>query len=269
MILRIRLVAWHVFKESVRDRVLYTIVGFALLLAGASVLIGQITAGQDLKIIKDLGLAAIEGAGLLIAGFTGIGLISREISGRTIHSLLAKPLQRWEFIVGKYLGLLLTVLVTVALMTAAFYVMLAFMAWTAPEGVRRSWEARAADPELLLALALILGELALVTAIALCFSTFSSSALLSLAFTCGLWATGLESEQLRHFSDLTDSTMAPVVSAIGWILPAFSVFDVKTDVVHGHLIPATLVLWRLLYALVYSMATVGLSVVLFSRREFR
>ena len=102
---RIGLVAWHVFKESVRDRVLYGIGAFALLLVAASVLIGQITAGQDVKIIKDLGLATIEMAGVLMTIFIGVGLVSREIDRRSIFGLLAKPLPRWEFIVGKYLGL--------------------------------------------------------------------------------------------------------------------------------------------------------------------
>ena len=266
---RIRLVAWHVFKESVRDRVLYSIVAFALLLVAASLLIGQITAGQDLKIIKDLGLATIEVAGLLISAFIGIGLVAREIDRRSIYSLLAKPLPRWEFIVGKYLGLVLTVFVNVGLMTAAFYVMLAVIGWVSPENVRRSWDAPAADPALLLAIALILGELALVTAIALFFSIFSSSALISLVFTLGLWVAGIESQDLRHFGDLVESPAVPLVSAIGWIVPAFSVFDIKTDIVHGHVIPIALVAWRLLYALVYSAVAVGAGVMVFSRREFR
>jgi len=266
---RVSLVAWHVFKESVRDRVLYSIVVFALVLVAASLLIGQMTAGQDVKIVKDLGLATIEVAGLLISAFIGIGLVAREIDSRSIYGLLAKPLARWEFVVGKYLGLLLTVLVNVALMTAAFYVMLACMAWLSPENVRQSWEAPAADPALLTAIALILGELALVTAVAVFFSTFSSSPLISLVLTFGLWIAGLESQELRHFGDMVDSPLNPLVSAIGWILPAFWVFDVKTEIVHGHVVPAALVSWRLAYALIYSIVAVGAGVMIFSRREFR
>jgi ABC-type transport system involved in multi-copper enzyme maturation permease subunit len=269
MLSRIRLVAWHVFKESVRDRILYTIVAFALVLVAASLIVAQITAGQDMKIIKDLGLATIEIAGLMIAALTGIGLVSREIDRRSIYGVLSKPLPRWEFISGKYLGLVLTVFVNIGLMTAAFYVILAFMAWLSPENVRRSWEAPATDPALLLAIALILGELTLLTAIALFFSTFSSSAFISLTFTLGLWVAGLESQELRHFGDLVESPVVPLVAAIGWILPAFSVFDVKADIVHGHGIPLALVGWRLLYAFVYSLVALGAGVMIFSRREFR
>src|SRR5215831_282230 len=96
---RIAIVATHVFKENVRDRVLYAIGGFALLLVASSVLLGQITAGQDVKILKDLGLATIELAGILMTVFIGVGLVAREIECRSIYSLLAKPLPRWEFIV--------------------------------------------------------------------------------------------------------------------------------------------------------------------------
>ena len=266
---RLRLVAWHVFKESVRDRVLYSIVAFAVILVAASWVIGQITAGQDVKIIKDLGLATIEVAGIVMSVFIGVGLVSHEIERRSIYSVLAKPLPRWEFIVGKYLGLMLTVVVNVALMTAAFYVLLAWMGWAAPEYARRSWESPAADPKLLLAVALIVGELALLTAVALFFSTFSSSALISIVFTLGLWVAGIESQDLRHFGDLVDSPMTALVTAVGWMIPAFSVFDVKSAIVHGHSVPIGVVAWRLLYALVYSAVTVGASVAIFSRREFK
>lgn len=269
MIGRIRLVAWHVFKESVRDRVLYSIVAFAILLGGASLLIGQISAGQDVKIIKDLGLSTIEIAGLIMAVFVGIGLVSREIERRSIYSLLAKPLPRWEFIAGKYVGLVSTILVNISLMTAAFYLMLAWMNWSSPANVRMSWDAPAVDPALLLAIALICGEVALLTAIALFFSTFSSSALLSLVFTLGVWIAGVESQDLRHFGDIVESPLAPVVSAIGWMVPAFSSFDLKAEIVHGHVVPAALVAWRLLYALVYSAAAVGAGSAIFSRREFK
>ena len=266
---RVGLVALHVFKESVRDRVLYAIAAFAVLLVSASLLIGQITAGQDVKIIKDLGLATIEFAGLAMALFTGVGLVSREIERRSIFNLLSKPLPRWEFIVGKYAGLVLTIVVNVSFMTAALFVVLAWMGWAAPDNVRRSWDAPAADPHLLLAVVLIVAELALVTAIALFFSTFSSSALLSLIFTLGLWVVGLASQDLRHFGDLVESPAVPIVAAIGWILPAFSAFDIKTAVVHGHAVTVGLVAWRLLYAGVYAAASVAAAVLVFSRREFR
>ena len=186
---RVGLVAWHVFKESVRDRVLYGIGAFALLLVAGSVLIGQITAGQDIKIIKDLGLATIEIAGALMTIFIGVGLVSREIDRRSIFALLAKPLPRWEFIAGKYPGLVLTIAVNLWTMALALYLMLAWQNWTSPENVRLSWSAPAMDPRLLIVMVMITAEMALLTAVALFFSTFSSSALLSIIFTVGVFVS--------------------------------------------------------------------------------
>ena len=109
-------IAINAFRESVRDKVLYNLVLFAVLMMGASYLIGQLTAGQDVKIIKDLGLAATTIFGLFIAVFIGIGLVSKEVERRSIYSLLSKPIHRYHLIVGKYLGLSLTLLVNVTIM---------------------------------------------------------------------------------------------------------------------------------------------------------
>ena len=127
-------IAVNVFRESVRDKVLYNLVFFAILLMGASYLIGQLTAGQDVKIIKDLGLAAMSIFGVFIAVFIGIGLVSKEVEKRSIYSLLAKPIERYHLVVGKYLGLLLTLVVNLSVMMVALYVVLAFMVWMSPPG---------------------------------------------------------------------------------------------------------------------------------------
>ena len=128
----IGVIALNVFRESVRDKVLYNLVLFAIVLMGASYLIGQLTAGQDVKIIKDLGLAATSIFGLFIAVFIGIGLVSKEVEKRSIYSLLAKPIERYHLVVGKYLGLVLTLAVNLAVMAVALYIVLAYMAWMAP-----------------------------------------------------------------------------------------------------------------------------------------
>ncbi|HUF47938.1 MAG TPA: ABC transporter permease subunit [Vicinamibacterales bacterium] len=268
---RIGLVAWHAFKEHVRDRVLYAIAGFAALLVIASILIGQITAGQDVKIIKDLGLAAIELSGILMSVFLGVSLVAREIERRSIYALLAKPLPRWEFIVGKYAGLVLTVVVNVVAMTLVFYLVLAWLGWTSPENVRLSWARPAVDARLLVAIVEILAELTLLTAVALFFSTFSSSTLLSVALTLGLFVAGLLSHDLRAFGSLVDApgAVSRVVVAVGWVVPAFSAFDHKGAIVSGLPVEAGRVWFNLLYAAAYSTAAVAAAVAVFSRREFK
>lgn len=268
---RIGLVAWHVFKESVRDRVLYAIGGFAVMLVVASIAIGQITAGEDVKIIKDLGLSVIELAGMLMSVFIGVGLVAREIERRSIFSLLAKPLPRWEFVVGKYAGLVLTISVNVAMMSVALYAMLAYYQWNATPLERAAWSAPPVDPRLMVAVLLIGAELALLTAVALFFSTFSSSTLLSILFTVGILVTGLYSDDLRHFGDIVEVTpaVARFVGAIGWGVPAFSAFDVKAAIVHGLPLPGGFVPATLAYAAVYILALLAGAVALFGRREFK
>ena len=182
-------IALQVFRESVRDRVLYNLVLFAVLLIAASYLIGQLTAGQDVKIIKDLGLGATQVFGLFIAVFIGIGLVSKEVERRSIYSLLAKPVRRHELILGKYAGLVITLAVNIAVMAVAMYAVLGYMAWVESEEFRQSWEAPATDPAMLLAIFLIFVQMTLVTAIALFFSTFSSP-ILSAALTFGLFVVG-------------------------------------------------------------------------------
>src|SRR5436190_4335129 len=142
-------IAVNTFRESVRDKVLYNLVLFAILLIGASYVIGQLTAGQDVKIIKDLGLAATSVFGLFIAVFIGIGLVSKEVERRSIYSLLAKPISRPQMIAGKYAGLALTLIVNVSIMAAALYAVLAYMAWCTPENIKKAWDAPALDPAML------------------------------------------------------------------------------------------------------------------------
>jgi Cu-processing system permease protein len=248
-------VAISVFRESVRDRVLYSLVLFAVLLIGVSYLIGQLTAGQDIKIIKDLGLAAISIFGLMIAVFIGIGLVWKEVERRSVYSLLSKPMRRYEFVLGKYAGLALTLIVNVAAMTIAYYAVLVYL-----EG---------SDPALLKAIALIVVELLLVTAVALFFSTFSSP-FLSALLTIGLWVIGNFNEDLRNFGAVVESRTAVwLARGLYYVLPNFGAFDVKMQVVHDLPVPWSYVGVTTAYGLAYVALLLTGSVVIFSRRDFR
>ena len=262
-------VALNAFRESVRDRVLYVLVLFAILLIGTSVLIGQLTAGQDIKIIKDLGLAAISLIGLLVAVFIGVGLVWKEVERRSIYSLLAKPVRRAEFIAGKFCGLAGTLLVVVAVMTAVYFVVLAVLGSTFPEAARAAWPAPAADPRLLTAVLLIFVELMLVTAIALFFSTFSSP-FLSMVLTFAVWVIGTLSADLRNADAFLDSGLAIVfLRGLYYVLPNFAAFDVKMQVVHGLGVPWAYVGTTALYGLAYTAFVLTGAVLIFQRREFR
>jgi ABC-type transport system involved in multi-copper enzyme maturation permease subunit len=262
-------IAINVFRESVRDKVLYNLVFFAILMIGASYLIGQLTAGQDVKIIKDLGLAATSIFGLFIAVFIGIGLVSKEVERRSVYSLLAKPIHRYQLLIGKYCGLVLTLAVNISVMAAALYVVLAYMSWGVSAEAARIWDAPALDPALLKAVALLLAELTIVTAIALFFSTFSTP-MLSAALTFGLYVVGHFTNDLRNFADLLDApAVARVSRGLSWALPNLAQFDVRADVVHG--LPVSFGYMGLagLYAAVYVAMLLTISVLIFSRRDFK
>lgn len=262
-------IAVNVFRESVRDRVLYNLVLFAVLLIGSSFLLGQLTAGQDVKIIKDLGLAATSIFGLFIAIFIGIGLVSKEVERRSIYSLLAKPISRAQFITGKYAGLVLTLLVNVAIMALALYLVLGYLTWREAEAVRASWDAPGTDPALLKAFVLIFIELMLITAIALFFSTFSTP-ILSAALTFGLYIAGHFNADLKNFEAVVDSRPAVwLARGLYHLLPDLSAFDVKTQVVHGLPVSYGYLASTAGYGALYIAALLFVATVIFTKRDFK
>ena len=267
-----RAISWiavNVFKESVRDRVPYNLALFAVLMIGSSFLIGQLTAGQDVKIIKDLGLAAIVVFGLFIAIFIGIGLVSKEVERRSIYSLLAKPIGRPQFVVGKYAGLVLTLAVNVGVMTVALYAVLGYLTYVQAPAVRAAWDAPGVDPRLLEAIGLIFVELMIVTAVALFFSTFSTP-LLAAALTFGLFIVGHFNTDLKNFDKIVDSPPAIwLARAVYHTVPDFSAFDIKTEVVHGLPVTAGYLSATAGYGFAYISALLVVSVLVFARRDFK
>jgi ABC-type transport system involved in multi-copper enzyme maturation permease subunit len=262
-------IALSVFRESVRDRVPYNLVLFAVLLIASSFFLGQLTAGQDVKIIKDLGLAATAVFGLFIAIFIGIGLVSKEVERRSIYALLSKPISRPQLILGKYAGLVVTLAVNVVVMTAALYAVLAYMTWTTPAELQTAWDAPGVDPLLLKALFLIFVELMLITALALFFSTFSTP-MLSAALTFGLYIVGHFNADLRNFERVVDTRVAAwLARGLYHVLPDLSAFDVKTQVVHGLPVPAGYLALTAGYGVLYITVLLLIATLIFSRRDFK
>ena len=265
----IALVAGAVFKESVRNRVPYAMVVFAVLLIAASYLIGQLTAGQDMKTIKDLGLAALSIFGLFIAVFIGIDLVSKEVEKKSVFGLLSKPISRWQFILGKYAGLVMTLAVNLGVMTIAYYAILYYMNVSTLPKAREAWPAPAMDPRLLLAISLIFAELMLVTALALFFSTFSSP-LLATMLTLGLWVAGHFNADLRNFETVVNSPVAVAVArGLYYVLPNLAPFDVKAEIVYGMPVSLRTVGFTFLYAVLYISLLLTAAVAIFRRRDFK
>ena len=267
----VKTIAVHAFLESVRDRVLYSLVLFAVLMISASYLIGQLTAGQDVKIMKDVGLSATAVFGLFIAVFVGVGLVSKEVERRSIYSVLSKPVRRHEVILGKDLGIVLTLAVNLTIMAVAFYAILGYMSATESEEFRRGWEASATDPAMLKAFVLIFVQLMLVTAIALFLSTFStfSSSILSATLTFALYVVGHFNADLRTIGDVIDAPVAATLAAgVSYVLPNMSAFDVSADVVHAQPVTAAYMMLTSGYALVYIVCLPLGAMFVFSRRDF-
>jgi ABC-type transport system involved in multi-copper enzyme maturation permease subunit len=251
-------VAWNTFREAVRDRVLYNLVFFALVMMAAAVLVGQISIGIEELVIVTLGLSAISVIGLLIAVFIGVSLVSKEMDKRTLYALLAKPVRRWEFLLGKFGGLVLTLAVNTAAMAAGLFVVLRYV-----KPLER------ADLAVLVAVYFILLKLALVVALALLFSCYTTP-LLAILFTAGLYVSGLFVEEMRTYRS---ERMTPVVRAVlrwlSYVLPNFENFDVMASAAHGRSIPGALILQNSVYAVLYCTILLAAASVIFSRRNLK
>lgn len=252
---RVVAVAANTFRETVRERVLYNLVFFAILMTLCGLLLGQLSIRQDEKIIKDIGLAAMELFGHLIAIFIGIGLVSKEIERKSLYPLLAKPLSRDELFLGKFAGLGFTLLVNVAAMAAGLFATLLVTY-------------RKADPALLKAVFAIYLSLLLVVAIALLFSTVTSTALAAVC-TVSLVLAGRFSDVVRNMKQVAPGVPDPLVDVLYFALPNFRNFDLKNAVTYGDYVAWSTVGWIMLYAMAYITALLGIGIALFRRKEFQ
>lgn len=249
-------IALNTFKEAVRDRILYAILIFAMVMLAGSTVLVSLSVGGEAKILKDLGLTCISVFGALIAVFLGIGLVSKEIEKRTVYTVLSKPIHRYQFILGKYLGLSLTLLVNVFVMTLGLI------------GLVYRWEGMPSQG-LLLAVLFIFLELLLITALALLFSTFSSPTL-SAVFTLCLFVAGHLSADLRRFATRFGGAVTKLAAeTLYFLLPNLSRLDFKDQAVHGRGIDGTTTAFSFLYAILYTATLVLGAMAIFQRRDFK
>ncbi len=253
---RIWVLAHNTCREAVRERLLYNLLIFAALMIASSILLAKIHIGYDERIYYDVGLAAIALFGALIAIFVGINLLYREISQKTIYSLLAKPVRRWEFVVGKYLGLVLLLGLEILIMSVFFLGVVAYKETAFPI-------------ELLYAIGLIFVELVLLTGIAIFFSSFTTPYLAAM-LTVGLWIIGHLLADVRAFGNLPDSGNLKVLTeTLYWTLPNLDRLDIKGAAAAGEPIAIGLVAQSALYGLLYSLGLVVGAIFFFQRRDFR
>ncbi|MBM3293550.1 MAG: hypothetical protein FJY82_03405 [Candidatus Aminicenantes bacterium] len=251
----IAVIARNTFKEAVRDRVLYLLLFFAALAIVLSRVLALLTVGDRAKVVKDVGLASISLFGALMAILIGTGLVYKEIDKRTIFTLISKPIRRSEFLLGKYFGLLLTLAVMTAAMSAIFLVLV--FAHTL------AWEFR-----LLIPILFIFLELGLLTAVAILFSSFSTPILSSL-YALSFFLIGHFSWSLETLIQKTPPGWGrTALRAVYAVLPDLENFNLKTEFVHGLTVPSSFYVYAPLYALVYTGFVLALAVLVFRRRDF-
>jgi len=253
--------AQNTLRESIRDKILYVILLFALLMISSSLLLSFLSLNQQDKIVFDLGLSAISIFGLIITVFVGTNLVSKEIDKKTIYLLISKPIRRSDFILGKYLGLCLTLLLIVLAMSAAFYAVLWYIMSLSGTDFF-SWL-----PNSAMALTLIYVEMMLLTAAAILFSTFSTP-IMSAMFTLGLYLIGHLSNDIVSFGKLTKQEgLIRITEFIFYILPDLERLNLKNVLVNE---PISLEVFgaSLSYGLLYIVGLLLLSMMIFEGREF-
>ena len=255
-ILRIWAIAANSFREVIRDRILYFIGFFALLMAFAWRLLPEIAVGTHQKIFLDLGLAAIGLLGVIVAVFVGTGLINKEIDKRTILVLIPKPLSRAEFILGKHLGLSGVLAVMLGVMLVIYLLMLL--------GMKVSFQ-----PLPLIVSVFYLGlELILIAAVAIAFGVFTSSIIATL-MTFGVYLMGHISKDLIQLGIISKNpNILAITKNIYLILPDLERLNFRNEAVYGLLPSADVLIANALYSLVYTGLLLGISILIFSRRQF-
>ena len=255
---RIIHIARNTFREAVRDRVLYNLIAFALLLSGAAIFVGQISIDIERLVVINLGLTAVSLFGVVIAIFIGIGLVSKEIEKRTLYTVLSRPVRRWEFIVGKFFGLAGTLVVNTFFMAIGVFAALLYVAhrFSAP------------DRSILLALYFIVLEFLIICALSLLFSSFSSP-LLSAIFAFSLFVIGSFADDLRGFAELTHGLTRWIAISAAYVVPNFSALNVISAVAHQNTVSAQLIVQNTLYALFYTAMALSGAVLIFERRNLK
>jgi ABC-type transport system involved in multi-copper enzyme maturation permease subunit len=250
------LVAGNTIRELIRNKLLYNLLIFAVLLIASSMFVAQLTIGQWDRIILDMGLAAIEVSGVLVAVLIGVGLVAGEIDRRTIFPTLAKPLTRGGFLLGRYAGLLSMLAVTVLIMFAVLAVVLKLAGY----GI----SATAAAAALLTFI-----ELALVAAAAMFFSSFTTP-LLASAFSLCLFLIGHLVSDLRLFRERSQNPLARALTGVAYrVLPNLELFNLKSQAANELPLPAGFVSAAALYGSAYAAAVLFLAVAIFRRRDLK
>lgn len=297
-------IALNTFREAVRNRILYLILFFSLLLIGSSGVLGELTTSDKEKIIKDLGFAAISWFGLAISVFLGVSLVYNELEKKTIYTIVSKPISRWQFLLGKFAGLMLTIYINVLIMTFFFLFILHYhgaenhddvgflsavagalykgiislFTWSGFESADAGWWGDfSATRNIMPVIYATCIELLIVTSFAILFSSFSTP-FLSMILTVGTWAAGRMNEDIVLFAENvlreaektgTDVPLSYHLANFGsWITPNLGVFH---RTVEQAIYQPTVTIWwqSWVYGMVYPAGILCLAMLIFNQRNFK
>lgn len=253
---KVMAICLNTFRESVRDKIFYSLLAFALLILGFSIVLGNLSLGDTYKIIQDFGLMAISLFGTLTAIFVGIGMVYKEMEKRTVYVILAKPIARWQFLMGKYLGLSLTIVVMEVCMTIALFAVCFLYKDMVPYRT-------------VYALVGIFFELQLILAAAVLFSTFTTPFLSGL-FTLAVFIIGHITVDLKVIADSMDASLLKhIMKGIYFVAPNLEKLNFKAAVVHNLDIPFMVFTSSILYSVLYTLMIIMASVLIFNHRDMR
>jgi len=257
-------IAKNTFREAIRDKVLYSLLIFTVIVIAASVLLGQLTIGQDQRVIKDMGLASMSLFGVLIATFVGTSLVYKEIRKKTIYTMISKPIHRYEFILGKYLGLLMIIFIELSIMAVVLFAVIIL------HGV--IFASPAAGPVgyglLMKAIVLIFFELMIVTSIAVLFSTISTPAL-SVFFTLAIYVIGHLTVDIREMGAALESSLLKGLSSLCYyILPNLENFNIRAEMVRDVFVSSRFMFYSIIYGVLYMSFVLLVSILSMERKQF-
>jgi Cu-processing system permease protein len=260
-VIRIWAIARNTFREAVRNKILYSLLFFAVLIILSASALGQLSLHEEVRMTRDVGLFGIDLFGVVIAIFVGVNLLYKELDLKTVYTILPKPLRRWEFVLGKWLGMLLTLAVQVVVMGAVL-------------GLTMAMQGASFDVPMAKALWLLYVNVVVVTSVAVLFSSFSSP-FLSGFFALGFFVLGRSVPDIRALAAKSGAALKSVLDAGATVVPNLHLFYPSGAIigaehvsVHGDFVNAGYLLWTTAYGLGYSLAVLVLAMLIFRKRDF-
>jgi ABC-type transport system involved in multi-copper enzyme maturation permease subunit len=257
--MKILAIAFNTFRESVRDKILIGVLSFATLFIVSSIATVNLTIGQFMRLTTDVGLSSIDFFGIILSIFLGISLVYKEIERKTVYTIVSKPIRRSSFLLGKYLGLIITVFVNTAIMLAVLYGVLVYISRQESNpylGIFQAWM-------------LMMMEFMVITAVAVLFSTFSTPTL-SAMFTLAVWMIGHLLSELRYWGLKSDNpAILLFVKIINFFMPQLELLNMRNRVTYHIAIGWDYVGWASAYAAMYTILVLLIASIIFSRRDFK